>query len=509
MKRLLTLSLQFCIVACCSAQARNANWVFSSGMWMSFADTSVAVLPSPYAGPAPATCISDTTGQFLLLVDNTGIRNALFAPLQGATAVDLGWSTPAANYLILPKPGNPEHYFIFINEGPPTARGGYVEVDLAANGGAGAAVGVGTTWYMDHVTAKLSATTDAVEQGYWIVQHEDNSDAFHTYYLSDQGMAGTPVISHAGGSYLPDTPGYENADRWGKMKLSFQGDKLAAIKHGYDLDTNALELFHFDRTNGAVNFWAHLTPQINIINGNWEVIPWFQTSLFLTGCEFDPDGVHLYVNHYMEGGVGNTYIAQMDLSDPAPDAIQSSAFEFRGISNNTHSGYDRRGSELRFGPDNRLYARAVSGDLGTNLMFKVYNIPTQMSYLSGPEVVFPIFFTLPFPPLLTDSVGGFPNICKRYVDSKPLATSIPEGSPTVIGIWPNPMSDKAVLTCSGPERPTEVRWHDVMGRIVAGTAVEHLGPSLVLDRHALPAGLYLVEILSNGRTLGTVRVVCE
>ncbi|MEO5584144.1 MAG: hypothetical protein ABIQ75_01695, partial [Flavobacteriales bacterium] len=241
MKHLLTLSLQFCIVACCSAQARNANWVFSSGMWMSFADTSATILPSPYAGPAPATCISDTSGQFLLLVDNSGIRNALFAPLQGATAADLGWNTPAANYLILPKPGAPERYFIFINEGPPTARGGYVEVDLAANGGAGAAVGVGTTWYMAHVTAKLSATTDAVEQGYWIVQHEDNSDAFRSYHLTDQGMAAAPVVSHAGGTYLPDTPGYENADRWGKMKLSFQGDKLAAIKHGYDLDTNALE----------------------------------------------------------------------------------------------------------------------------------------------------------------------------------------------------------------------------------------------------------------------------
>lgn len=508
MNRLLSLSLQFCIVACCSAQARNANWVFSSGMWMSFADTSVTILPSPYAGPAPATCISDTSGQFLLLVDNTGIRNALFTPLQGATAVDLGWSTPAANYLILPKPGAPERYFIFINEEPPSARGGYVEVDLAANGGAGAAVGVGTTWYMDHVTAKLSATTDAVEQGYWIVQHEDNSDAFRTYHLSDQGMAATPVVSHAGGTYLPDTPGRENADRWGKMKLSFQGDKLAVIKHGYHLDTNALELFHFDRTNGAVNFWAHLTPQINFINGNWEVNPWFQTSLYLTGCEFDPDGLHLYVNHYMEGGVGNIYIAQMDLSDPAPDAIQSSAFQFQGIGNNVYNGYDHQGQELLSGP-NRLYARAVRPNFSTNPIYMVHNIPTQMSYLSGPEVVFPINFIVPSPPLLTDSVGGFPNVCKRYVDSKPVVTSIAEERPTVIGIWPNPVTDKAVLACSGPERPTGVRWHDVMGRIVAETDIELLGPSLVLDRQALPAGMYLVEVLSHGRSIGTVRVVCE
>lgn len=509
MTRFVSILLPVYMAISCSGQARNANWVFASGMWMNFSDTSMTLLPSSYSGPARTACISDTSGQFLLLVDDTGIRNALFSLLQGATAVDLGWTAPVANYLILPKPGEPERYFIFINEGPPTARGGYVEVDLAANGGAGATVGVGTTWYMDHVTAKLSATTDATEEGYWIVQHEENSDAFRTYHLSDQGMATVPVVSHAGGNYVPDTPGRENTDRWGKMKLSFQGDKLAAIKHGYDPDTNALELFHFDRTNGVVNFWAHLTPQTYVINGNWEVIPWFQTSLFLTGCEFDPDGLHLYVNHYMEGGVGNIYIAQMDLSDPAPDAIQQSAFQVTGIGNNPHNGYDPQGPELLYGSDNRLYARPVWGDFNINHIFKIYNIPTQMSYLSGPEVVFPIFFKLPFPPLLADSVGGFPNLCKRYVDSKPLASSIPEKRPTVFGIWPNPMTDKAVLKWSGPDRPTAVRWHDVMGRIVAESAVELLGPSLVLDRQDLPAGMYLVEALSHGRTLGTVRVVCE
>ena len=202
-------------------QARNANWVFSDGMWMTFTDSSMVMLPSPYNGTGRSACISDTTGQFLLLVDDTGIRNAQFNLLPGASAAELGWSTAGSSYLVLPKPGSPLHYMVLVNETPPDARAGYVEVDLGANSGMGGVAFAGTTWYMQHATAKLTATTDESETGYWVVQHADSGDIFEAFHLTATGMDPVPVLSNAGRSYLTHASGYINADLLRPMKFSF------------------------------------------------------------------------------------------------------------------------------------------------------------------------------------------------------------------------------------------------------------------------------------------------
>jgi hypothetical protein len=508
--RTISFFLISCIALGVSGQARNANWVFADGMWMAFTDSSMTMQPSPYSGPARSSCISDTSGQFLLLVDDTGIRNALFDLLPGGSAADLGWSNPAANYMILPKPGTGERYIILINEEPPSARAGHVEVDVAANGGTGAVLG-GCTWYMDNVTAKLSATTDAAEEGYWIVQHVDSGNAFQAFHLTGQGLDPVPVTSSAGRSYLSDTPDHINADRWGQMKLSFQGDKLAAITNGADLDTNALELFHFDRGNGSLEFWTRIDKRIYGLDTLGQLVNFNMLSSFpfMSDLEFERNGTHLYIAR-SDTVNPNMYGVQVSLEDPDPVAIQRSAFGTMGFGPFHSSGYDFHGSLMLMGNNGLLYSRHVDYPQDQNHMFGWINLPTQMSYLSGPDQVYLLDLGWSFTPPYATNIGGFPNLCKRYLDSAPLGTGICEVAPaTTLHVRPNPIIGQAVLEVTGPVQPDLVRWHDVLGHLVRETDVRQYGPSLLLDRTSLPAGIYMVEPMAHGKSLGFVRVVCE
>src|SRR5690606_35680116 len=251
---LLSIGLLYCTASALQAQKRNFNWVMGSGVWFQFTGDTLIVLETADTVSLRNASISDTAGQFMLLVDDFGIRNALLQPVEGGSIADLGWTVPAGNYLILPIPGYAMRYAVFINELPPSARAGYVVVDMAANGGSGA-VHDPTTWYMENTTAKISATIDASGAGYWILQHGDSDDGFRAFRLDSSGLDQSPVLSHAGASYQADTAPYDNVDRMGMMTFNFEGDMLAAIINDGE-DTTRIELFNFDQSTGQAQLHA-------------------------------------------------------------------------------------------------------------------------------------------------------------------------------------------------------------------------------------------------------------
>lgn len=240
-------------------------------------------------------CISDTSGQFVLRADDHGIRNALFETLEGGTPAALGWNVPAANYLILPWQGDEGRYGVFINERPPGSRAGFVQVDTAANNGAGIVVG-GTTWYLENVTAKLTATTDSASTGYWVLQHDEEGDAFRAFHFTAEGLDTTPVVSHQGTSYLADVSPKENIDWYGQLNFNFQGDIVAAVKNGPSINTSKVELFHFNSQTGALQFMADIGAiycyGMNIPSGSLQAL--------LQGVDFDLSGRYMYVIRHQQ-----------------------------------------------------------------------------------------------------------------------------------------------------------------------------------------------------------------
>ncbi|MEO5584435.1 MAG: hypothetical protein ABIQ75_03185 [Flavobacteriales bacterium] len=499
--RYLLFLLSFLATVVGMGQARNANWVFADGMWMAFTDSSMTMLPSPYSGPARSACISDTVGQFLLLVDDTGIRNNLFNLVGGGSAAEMGWTSLGANYLILPKPGSPDTYCIFINEESPLARAGVLEISVDQNSGAGQVLGP-TSWYMEHATAKLTATTDEAGTGYWVVQHADSGDAFLAFHLTAQGLDPVPVISHVGAAYTLGAFTFGNWDGWGPMKFSFQGDKLAAIVNGVEVDSNALELFHFDRGNGSLDLWAHLLPRTyRRVNGEWVVHGQLNYHLF-TGFEFDPKGMHLYAAH-SDTLTHYTITSQIDLLNPDPEVIQGTMFMVQGIGAYYQEGYAVPGSQMLFGNNGLLYQRDLNGvDASLDFLQEWLNLPTESPL---PLLDYGWFAPHPYAP----HILGFPNLCKRYLDSAPLTTAVAAvAHAALFTVHPNPMTELAILDHSGAQ-PTTIRWRDALGRVVREGPLARNGTSIALHRNGLPAGFYTVELIGKDRSLGFARVMCQ
>lgn len=205
----------------CSAQKRNNNWVMGMNMWVSFNTGTFELLPMSYQPSDRSGCISDTAGNFLILADSLGVHDALFNVMPGGDAATLDWGYSQSNFMILPKPGAPDNYIVLVNSREDQKRAGWVEVDMSQNGGLGAVISPGTTWYMDSTTSTLAAITPANGMDYWIVQHEDGTDEFYSFLLTAAGVDPVPVITRSGTDFLP-TPSAPSTsmDFWGPMRLS-------------------------------------------------------------------------------------------------------------------------------------------------------------------------------------------------------------------------------------------------------------------------------------------------
>lgn len=492
------------------AQKRNFNWVVGSGVWFQFTEDTLMVVEAADTVSLRNASMSDTAGQFVLLADDSGIRNALLEPVAGGSSADLGWNVPAGNYLILPVPGYAMRYAVFINELPPSARAGYVVVDMAADGGSGAVLGP-TTWFMEHTTTKIAATTDAAGSGYWILQHGDSDDGFRAFHLHASGLDTVPVLSHAGATYQAVTAPYDNTDRMGMMTFNFEGNMLAAIVNDSG-DTTRIELFDFDRSTGQVEQYA-------TVYTVFATRPPFNSACCQNRVDFDPAGRYLYVSEVK--GTGNfAFPVQYDL-EAEPDSLSHTWERLTGGYLMAPWGYDDRfGAQVAMAPLG--YNPALVGNNGVFphgiLLRRMAGVPNPeegvLYYQMVQHIVPPAFDMdwvshiryLPELPL----IGGLPNPCKQYLADGTL--DVPEGSHAAtsgLQVWPNPVRDRAALMYTGRTSPETLVWRDALGREVQRAAVGRVGPTYILDRGNLPAGPYLVEVRDRTKSLGVIKVLCQ
>ena len=499
-----------------NAQRHNENWILGRDIWLNFSGPMVSPTVSTHPIGTRSGCISDTSGNFILVADSAGIRDALFQMMPGGDAATLGWGQPA-QFLVLPKPAYPNRYYVLINEDLPGHRGGAVEVDMTLNNGMGAVVG-GTIWYAEDVTAKLAATPNASNTGYWIMQHKDGTDAFESYQLTAAGIDPQPVITHAGSDFLPSTAPTESMDFWGPMKFNIQGDLLAMVTHGPPPDTTTtVEVYEFDAAIGAVasNPFAEIHNSVMYVSYDiigtdtiYDSIPqWYPFRHFM-GLEFDTTGQYLYLAEWdtIPGtdstNSGNGWFPlQVNLGSMDQQAIQASLIDLNGIYSN--SGYpiaDRHGSEIELAPNGQLIFRLPFG-----------SVPTFYYGNQLPEVYGSSLSNLGHYPLFSaTSMYGLPTFCKRYLGDSPTWVE-PERTPRGgdLTIRPQPMAERAVLDMHGLGYPDHLKWFDAVGHLVREESALIDGPTVVLARGELTSGLYLVVPSRNGQRLGQARVLCE
>jgi len=498
------LILGFCIswYGSLFSQARNQNWVFGQQVWMSFTNDTINFLPSTYTAQGRNACISDTLGNLELVVDDSGIRNAVFDFVAGGTTAELGWPAEQGNYLILPRPENYGHYYVLLNAHDALKQAGIVEVDATANGGAGAVIGT-TTWYAQNTTAKLAATPHANGMDYWVLQHEDGTDAFRAYQLTNAGLGVSPVITHAGSMFTASTTTNQPIDYWGPMKFSLQGDRIALVKQGSTRDTTLVGHFTFNTATGAPTFLAETNNMAKRLSLGVPVAQW-SSQRQISGVEFDAAGHYLYIYEWDSTFVVENapYGFQITLTDPDPSSLQASMI-FMVDHAFTMSYYnDAKGNSLQMGPDGGLYWRLIKEFHADRWLRRFGGLPASIYDVPpfAPETLFPT----------THLGAGFPNLCKRYNDSEPKWLAVAEQSAsTTLNAWPNPLEAEGALRMNGNVWPTVLRWYDMTGRCVRNEPAEQNGPTILLHRAQLPSGLYVVEALDHGRSIGRAKVLCE
>jgi len=361
------------------SQAEASHWYFGNGAGLIF-DVSTGTVTSTAAASSTintnegCSSISDFNGNLLFYTDGRNVwdknHNIMSnADYNSGTGL-MGDPSSTSSGLIVPKPGDPNQYYIFTvdephhqnafafpNQGPAEADGSstneydsgggvpdaddgfnngfaYSLVDLTLNNGNGNVVSAEKNIQLvtynpneqDEESYKCSEKITAVEhsdkQSYWVLtQFIDN---FYAFRVDATGVNTTPVVTNI--IPLINYEGYRR-NAIGYMKASPDGSRIAVCHRqngdqpgGFSNNTGSVWIYDFDNTTGILSNPINLLPNF----GPYSV-------------EFSPDSSKLYAS-------GSNSVTQFDLntSDPVTtDFMVYSGLNFIGA--------------LQLGPDGKIY----------------------------------------------------------------------------------------------------------------------------------------------------------
>jgi hypothetical protein len=245
-------------------------------------------------GAIDATSISSSEGNLLFYGSATGVYNRNHRAMPNGKFVGIQYNSSAEQAaLIIPRPNHEEqYYFIYVKTayqhyGGGIHGGAYNNlVDMSLDGGLGDVVdSVKHQLITDSTDEKITATPHANGIDYWLVLRKSNSNKYHAYLVTENGIVTNPVVSTIG---IGTSTFYSEAE--GNMRFNHAGNMFA------NLGTTYVEIMDFDNQSGFVSN----NRIINLVFAG-------------AGLEFSPDDSKLYV-----GGP-----TQLDLSDPTQSAIHT------------------------------------------------------------------------------------------------------------------------------------------------------------------------------------------
>ena len=287
MKKIYLLLLCLSLSAFSFSQKETNNWIFGLSNWMDFNTDPITIDATPnfiFFAERNSVSMSDEAGNLLFYSDGLSIfdKNHGLMP-NGSIQANTSVTHPI---FAIPKPGSDQSYYMIINNfGFAGSFLSWIEIDMTLNGGLGDVVlNVGEV-LLDNPTGKITAVLHANLTDVWVVSHEVNSNNYHTWLATENGISNTPIISSVGSDIL----GSDFNSQRGQIKTSHDGNRIIAANQGI----NTVEVFNFDRGTGILNNPIILT---NFIG------PY--------GIEFSPTGRYLYLSH--DGGFQQELI-QLDL----------------------------------------------------------------------------------------------------------------------------------------------------------------------------------------------------
>ncbi len=303
MKRFFTALLFLTFTFHSYGQFEAAHWFFGDNAGLSF----MTGAPVPEAGGRITTeegcsSISNPCGDLILYTDGITVYASDHTAMPNGHGL-MGDPSSSQSGIIVPKPGDPDTYYIFtVDDGGGSNGLRYSVVDMNLNGGLGDVVnGQKNISLVQRSTEKVTAVDDP-NGGIWIITLSSrtnvnnapypvfgsNYNTFYAFKINTTGVQTSAVVSTLA---ISPSIGSEH----GYMKVSPDGNKIAVANY-YD---DSAFLFDFDNTTGVVSNPYQLPMQSG------------RTGAY--GVEFSPDSSKLYVNAVMSGS--NAILYQYDLSN--------------------------------------------------------------------------------------------------------------------------------------------------------------------------------------------------
>ncbi|WP_142783289.1 T9SS type B sorting domain-containing protein [Changchengzhania lutea] len=268
----------FCLFALsCLGQNEASNWYFGENAGINFnifTGAVTALNDGQINTREGCASISDSNGELLFYTDGQTVYNRTHSIMQNGNGL-LGDESSTQSAIVVPKPNDPDIYYIFTVGSNQTNTGlNYSVVDMSSNSGLGGVQNKNVN-LLSKSAEKISAVVkDCDTRSIWVITFGNSSgtqnfpvDTFYAYEINETGVKTTPIKS---------TFNLNITDVRGYLKLSPDGSKLACANV-----VSGLYLFGFDADTGTVTNSQRL--QIQDQNDK----PY--------GIEFSPDSKKLYV----------------------------------------------------------------------------------------------------------------------------------------------------------------------------------------------------------------------
>lgn len=342
--------------------AQNAIWKFGTNGGLQFNPngTTSAHSGSSYSGAGAATGISDPDGNLIFYTDGKNLWEANNTVVSTTLPGSL-LSTQAP--IIVPAPGVCNAYLVFTTTSvlDNTAQAPRIHITIVTVNGSAPPYTVASIssaqLHTQGFDEKIAVVKDNTNNGLWLTIHKfkdpygtiyPHGKYFFTYNITEaimtassnasqlvntlfnNGIMFTGTLDHAGG--------VNAANAKGQMKFNKAGTKLALVVS----ETRQLELYNFNKANGALTYVKHFTLPAATSGAS--------SNLF--GLEFSPDGSLLYVSESYHASSGTQKrLFQVNYSPLTPTYTVLDQTNAIVANENTYNA-------LQLGPNDKIY---VSG----------------------------------------------------------------------------------------------------------------------------------------------------
>lgn len=349
-----------CIIAWNTNAQQDNNWYFGRMAGLNFSNgRPVAITNSKMTTMEGSAAISSQNGDLRFYTNGIYVWNKNNQLMPHGSDL-LGDQSTTQSAIIIQKPGQKDHYYIFAADDAGGPNGlTFSEVDMTADGGKGDVISKNNR-LITPVTEKIAAVQHFNGIDVWVTTHHWGSNAFYSYKVTAGGVTTTPVISYAG--MVVD--GAENSGHYaGWMSFSPNGTHIAMANGLF-----AAELFDFDAATGIVSDAVTV-----------------KSPAACYGVEFSPNSKLLYLS-----SDNKIYQYQVNATNVAQSQIEVGKIDVA--------------SSMKLGPDSKIYvvhkylAKSLSVINNPDVIGKGCNLVYEAVDLGGKEtfVGLPNFMTTPF-----------------------------------------------------------------------------------------------------------------